>query len=94
MKLRKLFAVLMLSVFCLSGCSDRYRDVIEKDMKTEQTTTASASGDKTSESDKKDEEKKTEAVDTSDFMFTSTPSSEQTNSITKIVSFCKMLANQ
>lgn len=60
MKHRKILAVLLLSVFCLSGCSDRYRDVIEKDMETEQTTTASASGDKTSESDKKDEEKKTE----------------------------------
>ena len=56
MKIKRLLAVLMLSAFCLSGCSDQYKDAIEKDIKTEQTTTVSETKEKTKESDKKSEE--------------------------------------
>ena len=39
MKLRKLLAVLMLSVFCLSGCSNKFDEMVEMEQKAEQNTT-------------------------------------------------------
>lgn len=58
MKIRKLLAVLMLSVFCLSGCSNQYKDVIEQAQKAEQTTTVSE--DKKDDPDKKSEEEESD----------------------------------
>ena len=46
MRLRKLFAVLMLSVFCLSGCSNQLKEVSEMEKEIEQTTTTAAVVDK------------------------------------------------
>ena len=39
MKLKKLLAVLMLSVFCLSGCSNKFDEMVEMEQKAEQNTT-------------------------------------------------------
>ena len=46
MKLRKLLAVLMLSVFCFSGCSNQLKEVSEMEKEIEQTTTTAATTEK------------------------------------------------
>lgn len=49
MKNRKIIALIMVSVFCLSSCSTRYKDIIEQDINTEQVTTASSAEEETDE---------------------------------------------